>query len=308
MSRLIVRLFGRFSVRRADQTIDGLAAGKLRELLSYLLLHRQQALSREALAALLWEDAAGAQSKKNLRQALWQLQAALDRLGPEGESRIVIVEPEWVFVNPASSMWLDVGVFEQAFERTRGIPGGELDPAGAAALTEAADLYQGDLLEGCYEDWCLFERERLQNEYVAMLDKLMAWCQAMRRYELGLAYGERVLRINRAHERSHRGLMRMRYLDGDRTGAIRQFERCAAALEHELGVEPAKETLALYGQIRADRLEEQPPGPDVVAAAARLAGSPIDHLEQLRSVLFDLRLQAEQGIDAIEVAIKRQSS
>jgi len=308
VSKLSVHLFGRFSVRRADQSIDGLVAGKLRELLTYVLVHRRHAISREALGALLWEDAGSAQSKKHLRQTLWQLQAVLDRLRMEDEPRILVVEPDWVYVNPASSLWLDVAVFEQAFERTRGIPGDELDGAGAAVLTEAADLYHGDLLESCFEDWCLFERERLQNQYVAMLDKLMAWCQAMRRYELGLTYGERVLRINRAHERTHRRLMRMRYLDGDRTGAIRQFELCVAALDRELRVEPAKETLALFGQIRDDRLEDRLPASAAPAASTRAAGNALDHLEHLRSVLLDMRRQAEQGIDAIEVVIKRQSS
>ena len=42
-------------------------------------------------------------------------------------------------------------------------------------------VYRGDLLEGCYQDWCLFERERLQNAYLAMLDKLMVRCHGDRR-------------------------------------------------------------------------------------------------------------------------------
>jgi DNA-binding SARP family transcriptional activator len=283
-----------------------MATSKVQELLTYLLLHRRQALAREAIAATLWEDAASAQSKKNLRQALWHLQAVIDERGRTDEPPILVVEPDWVYVNPASGMWLDVAVFEQAVDHTRGIAGHDLDAPRAEALTEAADLYQGDLLEGCYEDWCLFERERLQNEYVAMLDKLMAWYQSLGRYELGLTYGERVLRINRAHERTHRGMMRMRYLDGDRTGAIQQFERCVSALDRELGVEPGTETLALYGQIRADRLDDRlHPSVEPMRPSN---GDVVDHLEQLRAVLLDLRRHAEQGIDAIELVIKRQSS
>jgi len=40
-------------------------------------------------------------------------------------------------------------------------------------LQEAVRLSYADLLEGWYQDWCLYERERLQNIYLLILDKLM---------------------------------------------------------------------------------------------------------------------------------------
>ena len=52
--------------------------GKVAELFSYILTKRQQRLEREALSEALWGDAAGPSGRKSLRQALWQLQVALD--------------------------------------------------------------------------------------------------------------------------------------------------------------------------------------------------------------------------------------
>jgi hypothetical protein len=40
---------------------------------------------------------------------------------------------------------------------------GDLNEAQAQLLKDAVNLYCGDLLEGWYQDWCLFERERLQS-------------------------------------------------------------------------------------------------------------------------------------------------
>ena len=71
--------------------------------------------------------------------------------------------------------------------------------------------------------------------YLAMLDKLICYCEAKRKFELGLLYGTLILRYDRAHERTHRRLMNLHYLSGDRTAALRQFERCAAALEEASG-------------------------------------------------------------------------
>src|SRR5438128_1039451 len=58
-------------------------------------------------------------------------------------------------------------------------------------------LYRGDLLEGWYSDWCLYERERLQHMYLAMLDKLMEYSESHQEYETGQTYGMRALRYDR---------------------------------------------------------------------------------------------------------------
>ena len=55
-------------------------------------------------------------------------------------------------------------------------------------------------------------------------------------YEAGQNYGSIILGFDRARESTHRHLMQLYYLAGDRTGALRQYERCARALDAELGV------------------------------------------------------------------------
>src|SRR5438876_1093845 len=97
----------------------------------------------------------------------------------------------------------------------------------------------GYLLQGCYQDWCLCERERLQQLYLGALDRLMEYSEIHGEYAAGLTYGGRILRLDCARERTHRGMMRLYHLNGDRTAALRQYERCAATLKKELGVLPA---------------------------------------------------------------------
>ena len=177
----------------------------------------------------------------------------------------------------------------------------------AETLSAAAELYRGDLLEGCYQDWCLFERERLQNAYLTMLDKLMVRCQSAGSYEAGIAYGERVLRIDRAHERTHRRLMRMRYLDGDRTAALAQYDRCISALREELGVGPARLTSSLHDQIRTDNLVAEPVPTMGRGVATLVEGPTTRELEQVRALLVDVRRQADQAIEAVGAALQKRS-
>jgi DNA-binding SARP family transcriptional activator len=293
-------------MRRVDGAFGRQVPAKVQELFTYLLLHRERPVSREAVAALLWRDVFNAQPKKNLRQALWQLQAVVDAQLDRDEPQVLVVEADWVHVNPASGFWLDVAVFEDAVDASAGVSGDRLDAVHAEALIAAANVYRGDLLEGCYQDWCLFERERLQNAYLATLDKLMVRCMATGAYEAGIAYGERVLRIDRAHERTHRRLMRMRYLDGDRTAALAQYERCQAALRDELAVSPAHVTTSLLEQIRADRLEADAM-PRRAWAPSASDGPSTQELEHLRALLIDLRRQADDGIEAVGAALQQRS-
>jgi DNA-binding SARP family transcriptional activator len=309
MSTLNIQLFGKFCVRRNEQVLEGFDVRKVQELFCYLLLHRDHSLSRETLASFLWPDTTTVQSKKNLRQALWQLQSALGSQSEPISDRVLLVEPEWVQLNLEADFWLDVVKFEKAYELVQKIPGQELDPQRVQVLRDAVQLYQGPLLEGWYQDWCLLERERLQNMHLTMLDKLMSYCEVHHDYETSLLYGMRIMYYDRARERTHRRLMRLYYLLGDRAEALRQYERCAVALEEELGVRPSKGTVALYKQIQADQLDEPKPvatlketDPSIKAVTPSLV-EVLGNLTYLQETLAGLQAQVQESIQQVELVL-----
>jgi DNA-binding SARP family transcriptional activator len=245
-----VRLLGKFDLRCGTTTRRPLENRKTQELLGYLLVFRGRPHNREVLAGALWPDSTAAQSRKYLRQSVWQLRA-MDGSRADGVT-LLRAETDWVQVN-SESMWLDVAQLEHAFAGVRVTPGEQVSHKDAEALKKAVPLYEGDLLEGCFQDWCIYERERLKAMYLALLEKLLGYCEAHRQPEEGFTYGERLLRHDRAHERAHWRLMRLHYLAGDRTGALRQFERCREALDDELGVTPGERIQLLCEQVRADK-------------------------------------------------------
>ncbi len=314
MSTLRIYLFGKFCVRRNEQVLDGFYAHKVQELFCYLLLHRDHSLPRETLASLLWPDTITVQSKKNLRQALWQLQSALGSQNEPVNGRVLLVEPDWVQLNSEADLWLDVAVFEQAYNLVQKTPGQELNGSQTQLLQDTVQLYQGPLLEGCYEDWCLYERERFQNLYLAMLEKLMSYCEVHHDYDAGIFYGMSIISCDRAQERIHRRLMRLHYLNGDRVAALRQYEQCAAVLNQELGVKPSKRTIALYKQILTEQLVEPEPTftPTEAQPALEFSTSPLIealvHLAQLQEVLANLQSQVQQSIQKVEQALNNNSN
>jgi DNA-binding SARP family transcriptional activator len=307
MPSLSIRLFGKFSVELDGQRLDGIEGGKLQELFCYLLLNRHRPHSREVLAGLLWGDIPTAQSKKYLRQALWQLQTALGPYEQKPPGRLLVIDSDWLNINYEADYWFDVREFERGFGEAQGTAGQFFGPDRAANVTNAVELYRGELLEGCYDDWCLVERERLGNMHLMMLDKLMAYSEASGSFENGIGYGTRILGFDRAREHTHRRLMRIYYLSGDRTSALRQYERCVAALQEELGVKPARKTTALFEQIRDDHVELVAPlsasnGPQEPPASQ--IRDALGCLRQVRTALVDFHRQIKHDIQSLEVLLK----
>jgi DNA-binding SARP family transcriptional activator len=251
MSMLTVRLFGRFGVWSDQQPSAGLGARRAREVLSYLLLHPDRPHRREKLADLLWEDAPPAQARKCLRQALWQVQAALQRALGGSDTLFLEVDPEWIQLHSCNRLQVDVCRFEAAIRHCHGVAGPQLDGPQRQALDDAVQLYRGDLLEGWEQDWCATERERLQNDLLDALDKLVSASLARHDCERGLAYARRMLLADPAREQVHCHIMRLHVLAGNRTEALRAYQCCERLLMRELGVRPSQATLALHESIRA---------------------------------------------------------
>lgn len=303
MSAIRFQLFGKFSVSAAERELD-LHAPKHQELLCYLLVHRDRPHPRETLASLLWGNNSTEKSKKYLRQALWQIQHALETRPGEPGGGVLVVENEWVRFNAEGDLRLDLADFERAYALAQADAERGRNEAAVAGLRSAVQIYRGDLLEGWYQDWCLFERERLQNIYFQMLDKLMSHCEATRDYERGRTYGSLILRHDPARERTHRQLMQFHYGAGDRTAALRQYERCIAALAEELGVKPDRRTEALYQQIKADNCPPHTPDASLPAEASTLAlPKLLSRLRRLQKNLADAQQNVQQDIKAVELII-----
>lgn len=297
MCVLTVNLFGGLEVHRDEEALDGWNAGKAQELFAYLLLNRGHPHARQVLAGVLWPERTNEKSMKFLRHALWQLQMVLD-------CDVLQVETERLYLNPDADLWLDVREFERACVHLHGIPAEQLDGQRAHILREALKLYRGDLLEGWYQDWCLFERERLQGMFLAAVQKQMAYCEIQGQYELGLECGARALRCDIAHERIHRRLMRLHYLAGDRTAALRQYQRCEALLREELGVEPSERTVALFREICSGRQLTAAVGNGSVSGESPCTpDQALDLLKQVQMTFTKLEHQLQKAVQEVETAL-----
>jgi DNA-binding SARP family transcriptional activator len=308
MPILKITLFGKFQVENGQGAVAGFEPSKVQELFSFLMAYRDRPHPRESLAALLWGDVPTARSKKNLRQCLWMLNNTLGALASEGNRPLLLVEDDWVQVNPQADYWLDMAEFENVYTRVHSLVGETMEEEDATCIREAANLYKDGFLAGWYQEWCAFERERLNLMCLGMLNKLMGYCETHQLYDQGIAYGEQALRIDPASERTHVRLMRLYYLANNRSESLRQYERCKHSLKTDLGVAPSQGTRELYEQICLGRVDWQPLNWNGLVPANKTASLPevLDSLNRFMRALVEAQEQIQRQIRDLERLSKDQ--
>ncbi|HLO31313.1 MAG TPA: AAA family ATPase [Anaerolineales bacterium] len=233
-----IRLFGAARLSFNGQVVDDIRR-KNRALLYYLAAHHQP-LRRDHLLVFFWPDHERSAAQPILRTMIHDLRKHL------GESFCVNDES----ISLAANTLIDV----QDFSTALGAPTSEL-----STLADALALYRGDFLEGFslvdspqFDDWAASERERYRLMAMHGFADLARRQAGLRDYPAALESIKRALAFNPFQEDLQREVMRLLYLNGDRTGVIRQYEALRKLLDEEMGVPPMPETRDLYDAIIND--------------------------------------------------------
>ncbi|MCP4203712.1 MAG: AAA family ATPase [bacterium] len=268
MKRLEIRLLGGFEAKLTDRPVQRFESQKVRALLAYLALHRDRSLNRDHLAGLFWPERTDEASRRNLRQALYNIRIAL---GNDDENVAALdTDQSQVRLNPDLECWIDVVEFKDRIRR--GLSESGADPL---HLREAVRLYKGDLLagfflRGCveFEEWLVTRQEQTREEALQAFRELVRAYLARGEHRFGIQYAKRLLAIDPLSEETHQQLMRLYTMAGRRNRALAQYEQLLNLLQTELGVDPVEDTTDLYRSIllqsgadeeTTDREESTPP-------------------------------------------------
>jgi predicted ATPase/DNA-binding SARP family transcriptional activator len=245
---LHVQLLGGFHLLHGDEFID-VRSVRIQALLAYLLLHRHGPQPRQQIAAHLWPDSRETQARANLRKLLHQLKKTV----PQSD-RFLQVDTDALAWRAGAPYSCDVVQFEEATARAGQATGTQQQ----ASLERAVDLYRGDLLPACYDEWIWPLREQLRQTHGEALYELVRLLEARRAFHQAIRFARQLCRFDPLREASHRQLMRLYWLSGDRARAIEAYRRCKQLLRDELAVEPGTATRDLYAQILDDQKPKQP--------------------------------------------------
>lgn len=222
---------------------------RVRALLTYLVTHRDT--TRDAVMAALWPDADATAGRRNLRTALNMLHSVLepDRLGGDAPFFVRSTGQRLELVGDGH-LTVDVHEFERHLdeaiaEEEGGTPSRSIEP-----YRRAVACYRGDLLPDGYDDWVIFERDRLRARFVTAAVRLAELLAATGSADEAIAVATRALDVEPWSEPAHRALIAAHLERGDRAAARRSLDTCRTVLD-DLGGPSEPATLELERRLIA---------------------------------------------------------
>ncbi len=258
MCQLQLSLFGVPEVKHSQTTLT-FSTRKALALLVYLAveggLH-----TRKTLSEAFWAELDVEHGRAALRATLLELRRLFERSHDASEQAHLRIERDLLGIEQDSSLLVDLRVVEAASKRVeRGVASfaGQAREELLQHLEQAARLVRGPFLAGFtlrdsqfFDDWSTQHREYWHRRVSQIFDALSLQYEQEGDVECAIESVNRWLGFDPLNEEGYRRLMRLRFSQGDRVGALRTFSRCRTVLAEELQVEPEPETVALAKRIR----------------------------------------------------------
>jgi DNA-binding SARP family transcriptional activator len=243
-TRWRIYLLRELRVEGCGRVLTRFRTQKAAALLAYLAYYLGRPHHRDALVELLWPACAPQAGRNNLSRELCGLR---DQLEPPGVPPGTVLQADrfWVRLQ-ADAVSTDVAAFEALLRESEGAG----SPVGRTrALTEAIELYDGELLSGSTQEWVLLEREWLADRYFQALGRMIAYLEEAGQLVQALEQARRGVRADPLREEAQRDLIRLLAASGRPGAAVRQYQKLEWLLKQELGEEPMAETCALANRL-----------------------------------------------------------
>jgi predicted ATPase/DNA-binding SARP family transcriptional activator len=241
---LHIALLGPPALTWGDQSFV-IARRQARALL-YRIAAAAHPVPRDQLGYLLWPDSTEATARRNLTVLLTQIRRALPL--PD----LLVAADDAIGLNHTAAE-TDTVALAALLPQATGARRLDL-------LAGAVRQYRGPFLDGFalpdsseFDAWASQERQVWERRYLDALAVLIEGYAAAGDYPAAIDAAQQALATDELAEDMHRRLIALYAAAGDRTAAMRQFERCVVVLERELGVDPLPETRAVYEAARDGR-------------------------------------------------------
>lgn len=244
-SDLTVTCFAHFEVRRSGEIVTLCSNRKGQAIFRYLVAQPGHRAPADTLMTILWPENEPEVARHKLQVAVSALRRSLNNEHTNETGDYIQCRNGVYQLTPIHS---DVDEFLQLYHEGRQMHGSEV----AARYEQACRIYTGPfLIEDMYADWSFSQRDYLGRVYLAMCNSLAEYYLETGRYEETIKWAGVILKENRCDEAAYQHIMRAYALQGRRTEAVRQYQRCERALREELAIAPSPETTQVLRAILA---------------------------------------------------------
>lgn len=260
MARLSLKLLGTPEVRHGERVVT-FPTRKALALLVYLVVEGGTH-SREKIIALFWPESDSAHGRAVLRRTLVHLRHTLLETTDKQEPRHLIIEHDFLGLDPASNVDLDLRVLEAAsiFARLSSSATARTQMSILQEINQlqtAVNLYRGGFLEGFslndapdFDGWASLQREIWHRHANQVFERLSHVQFESGDVTSAIETVTRWLTFNPLNEEAYRLLIQAHFAAGNREAALQAYENCRVMLARELDIKPAPQTLILVEQLR----------------------------------------------------------
>lgn len=221
MAGLRLQLLGRFACESSWSPID-LPFG-MQRLAAYLAIRGPS--HRCMIAGSLWPEVPDAQALASLRTGVWRMNKLAHGLLEVHGARLRI----------SANTWIDSKAQEEFATRVLGAC--LVDASGYDRDLET--LYRPELLPGWYDDWVVFERQRLNQLRLHALELAARHLTQREELDIALRLALEAVRAEPLRETANAVLMSVYLAEGNVSDAIHHYAAFRALLQRELGLEPS---------------------------------------------------------------------
>jgi DNA-binding SARP family transcriptional activator len=247
-----VHLAGRLSLevdsRATDQSAFPGQQGRV--AFALLVIERSRPVSRTELVDALWPIDTPPSCDVALNAVISKLRALTTKAGLDSTTTLVASQGCYELHLP-SNAWVDLEVAADAIHEAEAAlcRGDAASAYGPSAV--AHHIARRPLLPGADGPWIESRRTRLRNTLLRALD-----CRAdvylwNAEYTLAVEAAQELIVLEPLRESGHRLLIRALSQAGNTAEALRAYERCRKLIAEELGVDPSKQTKAVYESVLA---------------------------------------------------------
>jgi DNA-binding SARP family transcriptional activator len=187
-------------------------------------------VDRRYAAGSLWPVGSDERAAGNLRSALWRLKCA----------GIDVLETDKCTLEMRQGTVVDVGVVCDWAAR---LVDGSATQADLCLMNWQWDAM--DLLPGWYDDWVIFERERVRQRLLHAMEALSRRLVEIDRCAEAVDVAISAVSADPLRESANRILMEAHLAEGNLIEARRTYERYRDHIRRELGVEPGEQLASL---------------------------------------------------------------
>lgn len=306
MCQLQLSLFGVPVVKHGETTLT-FSTRKALALLVYLAveggLH-----TRKTLSESFWAELDAKHGRAALRAALLELRRLFERPHEASERAHLRIERDTLGIEQDDSLVLDLRLVEavsKLVERGVELLTGQAREERLAQLEQATRLVRGPFLAGFtlrdsqfFDDWSTQHREYWHLRVSQVFDALSLLYEQGGDVERAIDTVHRWLGFDPLTEEGYRRLMRLRFSQGDRVGALRAYTTCREVLAHELELEPEPETVALAKWIRHTAPVRSVPSPSPYSSPGQPPAKLLNGPYLRRSAQFGSLIDCYRRVDA----------